>query len=108
MIFLQRSFSRSLGYLSQKYIISMVSKNQIKLLTSLQQKKFRQSNRLFLAEGAKTIGELLNSDFQLEHLYQTEEIFTDLPPNLSSIISENDLNRISALTTSNNCLAVFR
>ena len=31
----------------------MVSKNQIKLITSLQQKKYRTANKLFFAEGVK-------------------------------------------------------
>jgi TrmH family RNA methyltransferase len=33
----------------------MVSKNQIKLITSLQQKKYRTSNKLFFAEGVKVV-----------------------------------------------------
>ena len=33
----------------------MVSKNQIKLITSLQHKKYRQEQQLFLAEGVKVI-----------------------------------------------------
>ena len=33
----------------------MVSKNQIKLITSLQQKKYRQIHQLFIAEGVKVI-----------------------------------------------------
>ena len=49
-------------YLIQKYIISMVSKNQIKLITSLQQKKYRSIEKLFLAEGVKVIQELLQSN----------------------------------------------
>ena len=53
----------------------MVSKNQIKLITSLQQKKFRQLHKLFIAEGVKVIQELLDSNFVLEHLYVTESIF---------------------------------
>ena len=47
----------------------MVSKNQIKLITSLQQKKFRQLHKLFIAEGVKVIQELLDSNFVLEHLF---------------------------------------
>jgi TrmH family RNA methyltransferase len=50
----------------------MVSKNQIKLITSLQQKKYRISNQLFFAEGVKVIQELLQSNFELEHLYTTQ------------------------------------
>jgi TrmH family RNA methyltransferase len=107
MIFLQTGFSRGKKYLSQKYIISMVSKNQIKLITGLQQKKLRQANGLFIAEGVKVVGELLQSDFVLNHLYTTEPQFGEIPDYKKTIINESDLKKISALTTPNNCLALF-
>ncbi|HEU0136370.1 MAG TPA: RNA methyltransferase, partial [Flavobacterium sp.] len=53
----------------------MVSKNQIKLITALHQKKYRQANKMFFAEGVKVIHELLQSNFELVHLYQTEVLF---------------------------------
>lgn len=86
----------------------MVSKNQIKLITGLDQKKFRQKNKLFIAEGVKVIQELLLSNFELEHLYVTEPIFEDVDRNLITFISEGDLKKISCLSTPNNCLALFR
>jgi TrmH family RNA methyltransferase len=95
-------------YLIQKYIISMVSKNQIKLITSLQQKKYRYAHGLFFAEGIKVISELLQSDFELDYLYMTENLFDVVPSSKKSIISESDLKKISALSTPNNCLAVFK
>ena len=86
----------------------MVSKNQIKLITSLQQKKFRQVHKLFIAEGAKVIEELLNSNFELQYLYQTELVFKNVSQDSFEIISEQDLKKITALTTPNNCLALFK
>jgi TrmH family RNA methyltransferase len=86
----------------------MVSKNQIKLITSLQQKKFRQIHQLFVAEGVKVIQELLKSNFELEHLYVTEHLFEEIDTEKKSIISDTDLKRISSLSTANNCLAVFK
>jgi RNA methyltransferase, TrmH family len=85
----------------------MVSKNQIKLINSLQQKKFRILNNLFFAEGQKVIHELLNSDFRLNHLFATETIFDDFDVAQKTLISQSELNKISALSTSNSCLAVF-
>lgn len=85
----------------------MVSKNQIKLITSLQQKKFRQIHKLFLAEGVKVIQELLQSNFVLEHLYVTETIFDEVDETKKTKISDSDLKRISSLSTPNNCLALF-
>ncbi|MDR6966934.1 TrmH family RNA methyltransferase [Flavobacterium arsenatis] len=86
----------------------MVSKNQIKLITSLHQKKFRQVNNLFIAEGVKVINELLNSNFELENIFATETLFPAIPKEKFNLIGENDLKKISALTVPNNCLAVFK
>ncbi len=86
----------------------MVSKNQIKLITSLQQKKYRNTNKLFFAEGVKGIQELLESNFELEHLYTTQNDFDAVLRDRKTIISENDLKKISALATPNSCLAIFK
>lgn len=86
----------------------MVSKNQIKLITSLEHKKFRQKNKLFIAEGVKVIQELLLSNFELQHLYVTEPIFEELNKKNITVISESDLKKISCLSTPNNCLAIFK
>ena len=85
----------------------MVSKNQIKLITSLQQNQYRKVHGLFLAEGLKVIQELLNSNFILHHLYVTEAIFEEVPGQKKTVISEAELKKISALSTPNNCLALF-
>ncbi len=84
----------------------MITKNQIKTIISLQQKKFRKTHNLFIAEGEKTIRELINSNFELEQIFCTDLIFNDIKSKI--LISENDLKKISALTTPNNCLAVFK
>jgi RNA methyltransferase, TrmH family len=86
----------------------MVSKNQIKFITSLHQKKFREINGLFIAEGVKVVQELLQSNIALEHLYQTSEIFKNFSSEKMSIISEDELKKISALTNQTSCLAIFR
>jgi TrmH family RNA methyltransferase len=93
---------------NQKYIISMVTKNQIKLISSLHQKKFRQAHQLFIAEGIKVIQELLDAQFELEHIYATLPLFDSVSPTQFSLISEDELKKISALTVPNNCLAVFK
>lgn len=87
----------------------MVSKNQIKLITGLQQKKYRKQEGLFIAEGIKVIQELLNSNFELHHLYTTtQENIDSLKQQNSTLITEAELKKISALTTPNDCLAVFK
>ena len=86
----------------------MVSKNQIKLITSLQQKKYRKQEQLFFAEGVKVVQELLNSNFELQDLFTTKQDFLTVPKNKVHAISEAELKKISALTTPNTCLAVFK
>ena len=86
----------------------MVSKNQIKLITSLQQKKYRKQEQLFFAEGVKVVQELLHSNFELQDLFTTKQDFLTVPKNKVHAISEVELKKISALTTPNTCLAVFK
>jgi RNA methyltransferase, TrmH family len=86
----------------------MVSKNQIKLIRSLQQKKYRNEHQLFLAEGVKVIQELLHSNFVLEHLFVTEAIFDEVGISQKTTITEADMKRVSALSSPSPCLAVFR
>ena len=86
----------------------MVSKNQIKLISSLQQKKYRTVHQLFTVEGKKGIQELLDSTLELEHLYTTQNDFKTVAKDKKSIVSDADLKKISALSTPNTCLAVFR
>ncbi len=86
----------------------MVSKNQIKLITSLQQKKYRKQEQLFFAEGVKVVQELLHSNFELQDLFTTKQDFLTVPKNKVHAISEAELKKVSALTTPNTCLAVFK
>ena len=86
----------------------MVSKNQIKLITSLQHKKYRIEHQLFIAEGVKVIQELLASNFVLEHLFETEAIFEHVSISQKTVIKEADMKRITALSSASSCLAIFK
>jgi TrmH family RNA methyltransferase len=83
----------------------LISKGQIKLITSLQQKKYRNKEGLFIAEGAKVIGELLSQGLVLQSHYHTNPKAYD-----SGIqeISEVLLQKISCLKTANTSLATFK
>jgi TrmH family RNA methyltransferase len=84
----------------------LVSKSQIKLITSLQQKKYRNKLELFVAEGPKVINELITAKLQLQSLYSTVEgLFKN--ENVQ-VISEKELSKISSLKNANNSLAVFK
>lgn len=86
----------------------MLTKNQIKYITQLKQKKFRDLNKVFVAEGFKVINELLNSTLQLEHIYTTKQLNFNVSKEFVTEIIEADLKKISSLTTPNDCLAVFK
>jgi RNA methyltransferase, TrmH family len=86
----------------------MISKNQIKIINSLQQKKFRKIHQQFFAEGKKVIQELLNSNFELIELFTTQESFSNVPKSQINTISDVDLKKISALVTPNESLAIFK
>ena len=85
----------------------MLSKNQLKLITSLKQKKYRIQHGLFVAEGIKVVKELLNSPIELVDLYCTEELDEFLSYN-PAIISDKELSKISNLKTPNKVLGVFK
>jgi RNA methyltransferase, TrmH family len=83
-----------------------LSKNHLKLITSLSQKKYRQKHNLFVAEGMKIVDEFLQSSFQLEILFSTESSFSYLDSFVE--VSDQELKKISTLKTPNKVLAVFK
>jgi len=85
----------------------MLSKNQIKNINQLKQKKFRESEQQFIAEGVKVIQELVSSHLKLVHIYSTKEFDFGVSANQITIITDADLKKISALTNPNTCLAIF-
>lgn len=86
----------------------MVSKNQIKRITGLHQKKFRNEQQLFIAEGFKVIQELFYSHYEILEFYSTDATLQLNKEVRPEIISEADLKKISCLKTPNTCLAVFK
>ena len=83
----------------------MVSKSQIKLITRLKQKKYRQQERLFIAEGIKTIHELLNSSLKLHHVFTIRSF--NFNAKSETIVTDAELKKISFLSTPNQALAIF-
>ena len=86
----------------------MVSKNQIKRITSLLQKKYRKQEQLFFVEGVKGVQELLDSNFELVELFTTNSELFSVDKSKVCAITEPELQKISALTTPNTCLALFK
>lgn len=83
----------------------MLSKSQIKLITRLKQKKYRIQDGFFIAEGLKTVNELLNSSLKLHQLFTTQS-FNNYAEK-ETLISEAELKKISSLKTPNTVLAIF-
>ena len=91
----------------------MVSKNTIKRITSLGQKKYRQRERVFVAEGIKVVHELLNSDLELVELYAEDvSAFAKALQNKNQAIVEEvsaaDLKKITFLKTAQKAVATFK
>ena len=79
----------------------MLSKNQIKLIRSLELKKNRKRENLFVAEGPKVVGDLLKAGF-LPH-----SIFSTKPHDNAQLITDDELRRISFLQHPQEVLALF-
>jgi TrmH family RNA methyltransferase len=85
----------------------MLSKNELKYIQSLCQKKQRQEERLFLVEGAKLVEELLQTGLNVRKIYALPvwaEKHSHLPQ--LTAITEAELEKISNLQTPNQVLAL--
>ena len=85
-----------------------ISKNQLKLITSLSQKKYRQKHNLFIAEGVKVLNELLNSPFEIETLFCTDTFEVAISEKKIIRISETELKKVSTLKSPNKALGIFK
>jgi len=91
----------------------MVSKSQLKYIQSLGQKKYRDIEGLFVAEGPKLVKELIESkNVELTQIYALSEWIEENKDLLSSsnitAISETELERVSQLKTPNKVLAIVK
>ncbi|AZA50365.1 RNA methyltransferase [Chryseobacterium carnipullorum] len=84
----------------------MLTAHTIKILQSLDKKKFRQKYNLFLVEGNKIISELPQSNFKVKEIFSTDPQKLDRT-NIPVIgITENELKKISFLKTPKDSVAV--
>ncbi len=83
-----------------------ISKNEIKLIRSLQQKKFRMQEELFVVEGKKAVEEALKLSGAMVKVFTTDEEFAEemkVP-----LIHARDMEQISSLTNAPGYLAVLK
>ncbi|MBE7653754.1 RNA methyltransferase [Tenacibaculum finnmarkense] len=85
-----------------------LSKSNLKLITSLQQKKYRQKHQLFVAEGVKVVAELLKSSVEVAHIFTVDASFEIANNVQSTLISEVELKKISTLKNPNKVLGLFK
>ncbi len=78
----------------------------------MQVKKYRLAEQCFLVQGAKAVGEVLDSDFRVELLCATESFLdsTKLASRAAEVIetSEKELTSLGSVETNNAALAVVR
>ena len=89
----------------------MLSKLKLKYIQSLGQKKFRDENRVFIAEGPKLIMELMRSgSTRIKELYALDEWIKENEKSLGKFpvepVSEIELEKISQLSTPNKVVAI--
>ena len=81
----------------------MITKNEIKRIKNLQQKKNRKEEGLFIAEGKKTVLDLLKSGCKAEVIYTVDEI-----QNSDFIsVTPKEMERITLLKSPSNVLGIF-
>ncbi|MDC1372036.1 RNA methyltransferase [Flavobacteriaceae bacterium] len=84
----------------------MVSDKQIKIIKSLKHKKNRIKYNLFVAEGDKTIFELILAGYNIHSLYSINSQIEGVKNSVGQL-SKSELNKISNLSNPKNSLAVF-
>ena len=85
----------------------MLSKNQVKLIQKLQQKKYRNELNLFIVEGKKSIVEFLQAGYRLELLIATEVFATALNGQPITLVSKEELRKGDVGTMTDEGLAIF-
>jgi TrmH family RNA methyltransferase len=92
----------------------MLSKNKLKYIKSLQLKKYRKEEQSFVVEGAKSVSELLESDFVITFLAGTSEFLDThsriLPLGPVEVVTadEEELSAAGSLQTNYTALAIAR
>ena len=85
----------------------MLSKNQVKLIQKLHQKKYRNELNLFIVEGKKSINEFLQAGYTPQLLIATEAFTASVPQHLITPVSKDELRKVSTLQNPDEGLAVF-
>jgi TrmH family RNA methyltransferase len=92
----------------------MLSKNTVKFIKSLHQKKYRLESGKFFVEGEKSVVEVLQSNFTVDLLLVTQEFATKHAPLLSGkafevlFVTPNQLEQLGQYQSNDAALAVVQ
>ncbi len=92
----------------------MLTKNQAKLIKSLDEKKNRVELGLFLVEGEKSVAEVLDSDFEISLVVATTEFFDIYGDKVREkaesfeIVNQSELEKIGTFKTNDAAIAVVK
>ncbi len=81
----------------------MITKAEIQLVRSLNDKRNRDQEGLFVAEGEKLIAEIRSSHLRIRHIYALEGLFSGEEV---CTVSPKEMERLSLLKSANRALAV--
>jgi TrmH family RNA methyltransferase len=85
----------------------MISKNELKYIQSLCQKKQRVAEGVFIAEGPKLAEELLASDYKLVKAYATAEWLAENTAGKGFVeVTEIELEKMTGLQTANQVILI--
>jgi len=90
----------------------MLSKAQISLITSLQNKKYRKQHGLFIVEGIKSVMEFISSSYEVESIFYTGDANTKvgkISHNIKSYeLTDTEFQKISTLKSPQGILALVK
>jgi TrmH family RNA methyltransferase len=91
----------------------MLSKNKARFIVSLQKKKIREEEGLFVIEGDKLVREFLSAGVTVKTLIAKKEFIISLPSLLKACVEEfeeasyEELKHVSTLKTPHNAMAIL-
>src|SRR5262245_22614332 len=89
----------------------MLSKADIKYIKSLQVKKYRKQEQSFVVQGAKSVLELLASDFAVDRVFGTKQFLSGFTSKTSARlieVTEKELDGVGEFQTNNAALAIAK
>ena len=84
----------------------MISKNLIKLIKSLEQKKYRKREKLFVAEGPKVVGDLM-ALMAPQRIIATSEWYKEKKISEDVVVTKDEIRKVSFLQHPQDVMALF-